>query len=182
MLIHLDSSGVADCAPGSPTQARSRAAIENLLLAHFEGSHAISLSPPDAELLCAASPPWSERAARALDHIEESYSQIAGLRAEVPLALELGIGADFDSREHEVSGGQAVRHGAGVGARALTSAHLNTHSAQGGPALRTPRGVAIYPLPPGAATKEQRPIWEGRAARTKRSEEHRPGVGNWLVG
>ncbi len=108
MLIHLDSTAADDAVSNTATTARSHAAIENLLLAHFEGYHVISLLPEDAARLCMASLSWSARARRALEHIEESYAQIAGLRADVPWALELGLGPSFDSTIHDPSSGGKV--------------------------------------------------------------------------
>jgi len=108
MLIHLDSAAAADAISASATAARSRAAIENLLLAHFEGNHVISMLPEDAATLRMATPPWSERARRALDHIDEAYPQIAGLRADAPWALELVLGPSFDGKIHDLPGGAKV--------------------------------------------------------------------------
>lgn len=108
MLIHLDSAAAADAISGSATAARSRAAIENLLLAHFEGNHVVSMLPEDAAALRMATPPWSERARRALDHIDEAYAQIAGLRADAPWALELGLEPSFDGKIHDLPGGAKV--------------------------------------------------------------------------
>ncbi len=108
MLIHLDSAAAADAISASATAARSRAAIENLLLAHFEGNHVVSILPEDAATLRMATPPWSERARRALDHIDEAYAQIAGLRADAPWALELGVEARFDGKTHDLPGGAKV--------------------------------------------------------------------------
>jgi hypothetical protein len=108
VLIHLDGSGAADTISGSATAGRSHACIENLLLAHFEGNHVVSLLPPDAATLRTASPAWSDRAQRALDHIDESYPQIAGLRADVPWSLDLGIGPGFDGKAHDSPGGHKV--------------------------------------------------------------------------
>ena len=108
MLIHLDGSAVTDATSGSATARRSRACIENLLLSHFEGNHVISLLPGDAALLRDASPAWSARARRGLDHIDENYAQIAGLRADVAWSLELGLGAELDGKAHEVSPGKRV--------------------------------------------------------------------------
>ena len=97
MLIHLHTSAVADAASESATAGRSHAAVENLLIAHFEGNHVVSLLPDDAETLRATPLQWSKRAARALEHIDESYPQIAGLRADIPWSMELGLGASFPS-------------------------------------------------------------------------------------
>ena|GEM_PF-5738537 len=108
MLIHIDSAAAADAISASATAARSRAAIENLLLAHFEGNHVVSILPEDAATLRMATPPWSQRACRALDHIDESYAQIAGLRADAPWALELGVEARFDGKIHDLPSGSKV--------------------------------------------------------------------------
>lgn len=108
MLIHLDGSAAADAVSSSATAGRSRACIENLLLAHFQGDHVISLEPSDAALLRAVSPPWSDRARRALDHADENYAQIAGLREDVPWSLELGIGPGFDGKLHSAGDGKNI--------------------------------------------------------------------------
>lgn len=101
MLIHLDGSAAADATSDSPTASRSHACIENLLLAHFEGNHVVSLLPGDAALLRDASPGWSGRARRGLDHIDENYAQIAGLRADIPWSIELGVGPELDGKAHD---------------------------------------------------------------------------------
>lgn len=108
MLIHLDGSAVADAASDSRTSVLSHACVENLLLAHFEGNHIVSLLPPDADTLRLASPPWSARARRALDHIDESYAQIAGLREEAAWSLELGLGPGFDVDLQDTTGGRKI--------------------------------------------------------------------------
>ena len=106
MLVHIDGSAVVDATSGSATAGRSRACIENLILAHFEGSHVISLLPPDAAALHAVH--LSERAQRALDHVEDNYSQIAGLRGDISWTLELGIGPIFEAAATEVTNGKSV--------------------------------------------------------------------------
>lgn len=108
MLIHLDGSAAADAASSSATAACSRACIENLLLAHFEGNHVVSLTPSDAAILRAVSPPWSERARRALDHVDENFAQIAGLRADIIWSLELGVGPSFDGKAYATSDGRRI--------------------------------------------------------------------------
>jgi signal transduction histidine kinase len=108
VLIHLDGSAVADATSGSPTASRSHACIENLLLAHFEGNHVVSLLPGDAALLRDAAPGWSARARRGLDHIDENYAQISGLRADIRWSLELGLGAEFDGKAHDAPGGTRI--------------------------------------------------------------------------
>jgi hypothetical protein len=108
VLIHLDGSAAADAVSTSATAACSRACIEDLLLAHFRGHHVVSLVPSDAATLRAVSSPWSERAHRALDHIDENYAQIAGLREEVAWSLELGIGSSFDGKAHDAGGGTKI--------------------------------------------------------------------------
>lgn len=102
MLIHLDRSAVADAVSASSTASLSHRCIENLLLAHFEGNHAVSLFPEDVAALGDATLRWSERAGRALDHIGENYPQIAGLREDVAWSMELGLGEGFDRRQHVV--------------------------------------------------------------------------------
>lgn len=108
MLIHIDHTGVTDALSRNATSRRSHACIENLLLAHFEGNHVISLLPDDAADLQDASPAWSARARRALEHVEDSYAQIAGLRAELPWSLDLGLGAGFDGKAHDAQGGAKI--------------------------------------------------------------------------
>src|SRR5262245_53333862 len=110
MLIHLDGSAAADVTSGSATAERSHACIENLLLAHFEGDHLVSLLPEDAGALREGPLEWSARARRALVHVEDNYAQIAGLRADVPWSIELGIGAGFDGASYAAGGGRrAIR-------------------------------------------------------------------------
>lgn len=109
MLIHLDSSAVADATSRSATAGRSRSCIENLLLAHFEGNHVVSLLPSDAAALHAVS--FSDRARRALDHIEENYPQIAGLRGEISWSLGLGLGPVFEAGDVEITDGKAALQG-----------------------------------------------------------------------
>jgi hypothetical protein len=106
MLIHLDGSAAADALSGGASAERSHACIENLLLAHFDGSHVVSLLPADATTLRAAA--WAPRARRALEHIDELYAQIAGLREELSWSLELGIGPGFDGSAHATAGGKKV--------------------------------------------------------------------------
>ncbi|MFS8068637.1 MAG: hypothetical protein ACMG6S_19945 [Byssovorax sp.] len=106
MLIHIDGSAVTDATSGSATAGRSHTCIENLLLAHFEGNHIVSLLPDDAATLRAV--PWSDRARRALDHAEENYSQIAGLRGDISWSLELGLGPIFEAAAAEESNGKTV--------------------------------------------------------------------------
>lgn len=108
MLIHIDESAVADVASGSGTAELSHTCIENLLLAHFEGDHVISLRPDHIDALCRAPSGWSARVRRALGHIDDNYAQIAGLRNDVPWSIELGIGAIFDGVVHEIVGGTRV--------------------------------------------------------------------------
>lgn len=106
MLVHIDSSAVVDATSTSATAGRSHACIENLLLAHFEGNHVVSLLPDDAATLYAA--PWSARARRALEDIEEKYPQIAGLRGDISWSLELGLGLTFEAAEVEARNGRTV--------------------------------------------------------------------------
>lgn len=108
MLIHIDESAVADAASGSHTAELSHGCIENLLLAHFEGDHVISLRPDPADTLRRAQLDWSARARRALNHIDDNYAQIAGLHNDVPWSIELGIGVSFDGAAHEVATGKRV--------------------------------------------------------------------------
>lgn len=106
MLIHLDGSSAADVTSGSVTAGRSRACIENMLLAHFEGNHVVSLIPNDAAALRAV--PWFDRARRALDHVEDNYPQIAGLRGDISWSLELGIGPLFEAAGVKTTNGKTV--------------------------------------------------------------------------
>lgn len=108
MLIHIDESGVRDALSHGPTTDRSHAAIENLLLAHFQGDHVVSVQPEDIESLHGAALGWSPRARRALDHIDEEFAQIAGLREEVPWSMQLGLGADFAPRVQAGPGDKRV--------------------------------------------------------------------------
>jgi len=101
MLIHLDRSAVADAVSGGPTAACSHRCIENLLLAHFEGNHVLSLIPGDVAALAARALRWSDRAWRALHLVDENYPQIAGLREDLPWTMELGLGNGFDGKSHE---------------------------------------------------------------------------------
>ncbi|WP_437953886.1 hypothetical protein WME98_26705 [Sorangium sp. So ce296] len=120
MLLHLHESAAADALSNSATARGSHASIENLLLAHFDGNHVISLRPEDAEALLGSAHGWSPRARRALQHVDENFAQIAGLRDEVPWSIELGIGAAFDGTAREVPGGRRV-------IRAPLSAFDRTH-------------------------------------------------------
>lgn len=106
MLIHVDGSAAADAASGSATAGRSRACIENLLLAHFEGNHVVSMFPLDAAALWTVH--FSDRARRALDHVEDDYPQIAGLRADISWSLELGVGPIFDAAGSVAVNGKTV--------------------------------------------------------------------------
>ena len=106
MLIHLDGSAAADATSGGATAGCSRACIENLLLAHFEGNHVVSLLPSDAAALHAVR--WSDRAQRALGHVEENYAQIAGLRGDMSWSLELGIGPRFEAAGVETVDSKSV--------------------------------------------------------------------------
>lgn len=106
MLIHIDPTGVADALTQGPTSLRSHSALENLLHAHVDGDHVISVLPGDVATLRQAS--WSARARRALDHIDASYSEIAGLRADAPWSLEVGLGPDFTPTIHAIAGGPRV--------------------------------------------------------------------------
>lgn len=106
MLIHLDGAAAADATSPSATAARSRACVENLLLAHFEGNHVVSLVPSDAATLRTVR--LSDRAQRALDHTEENYAQIAGLRGDISWSLELGIGPGFEAAGVETADGKTV--------------------------------------------------------------------------
>jgi hypothetical protein len=108
VLIHVDGSAVADAISASTTAERSHACIENLLLAHFDGDHVVSLSPDDAGLLAQAGAGWSPRARRAIEHIDQTYPQIAGLREDVRWSMELGLGLGFDGCAHAVAGGRWV--------------------------------------------------------------------------
>lgn len=127
MLIHLDGSAVVDARSGN---ARSHACIENLLLAHFEGNHILSLVPQDATTLRAVR--WSDRAQRALDHADDNYSQIAGLREDISWSLELGLGPLFDDKAHEAASGRKVIRGC-------------LHSFERCSPLRAPRSLARAP-------------------------------------
>ncbi|MEZ4297529.1 MAG: hypothetical protein R3B70_21385 [Polyangiaceae bacterium] len=110
MLIHIDRSATADVLSRTTTARSSHTALENLLLAHFEGNHILSLLPDDAAALKNASPPWSDRARRALEHVEENYPQIAGVRWELPWTMELGLGPKYDGKAHrEPSFGTIIR-------------------------------------------------------------------------
>ena len=108
MLIHLGESATADAISASNTAQRSHVCIENLLLAHFEGDHVVSLRPDDIDALARAPLDWSARARRALGHIDGKYAEIAGLRRDVPWSIDLGIGASFDGAAHEVAVGRKV--------------------------------------------------------------------------
>lgn len=107
MLIHLHASCAADVVSGSASSARSRSAVENLLVAHFDGNHVVSIAPSEAQTLRDAAP-WSARARRALEHIDESYPQIAGLREDLPWSIEVGLGADFDGSAQPISGARRI--------------------------------------------------------------------------
>jgi hypothetical protein len=106
MLIHIDGSAVTDATSKSATAGRSHTCIENLLLAHCEGNHIVSLLPEHTATL--RDPAWSPRARRALDHIEDNYSQIAGLRGDISWSLELGVGPIFEAAATESTKGKTV--------------------------------------------------------------------------
>jgi len=108
VLLHLDESAVADAISDSATALGSHAAIENLLLAHFEGNHVVSLRPEDVDALLDAPLDWSPRARRALEHIDENYAQISGLRGDIAWSIELGVGPAFTGAAHDVGGGRRV--------------------------------------------------------------------------
>lgn len=108
MLIHLHESGSLDITSGSATAERSHEAVEHLLSAHREGSHVVSLRREDARALLDAPLEWSRGARRALQHIHENHPHIAGLRHDVPLLLELGLGAGFDGNAHDIGEGRKV--------------------------------------------------------------------------
>lgn len=97
MLIHLDESAVTDATSASPTAQRSQTCLENLLRAHGQGDHVISLLPDHAERLITLGG-WSREALRALRHVNDNFAQIAGLRADLPYSMELGLGAHFDGK------------------------------------------------------------------------------------
>ncbi|MDC0680460.1 hypothetical protein [Sorangium atrum] len=61
MLLHLHESAAADALSNSATARSSHASIENLLLAHFDGNHVVSLRPEDAEALLGSAHGWSPR-------------------------------------------------------------------------------------------------------------------------
>jgi hypothetical protein len=107
VLIHLDGSAAADVTSGSADASRSHTCIENLLTAHFHGNHVLSLLPSDVDALRAA--PWSLRARRALEDIDEKYAEIAGLRKRVPWSLELGVGPVFAGDVRDVDGRRVIR-------------------------------------------------------------------------
>jgi hypothetical protein len=106
VLIHIDGSAAADAVSTSVTARRSRACIENLLLAHFEGHHLVSMLPEDAEALRSLA--WAPREQRALDHIDEDYAQIAGIRADATWSLELGLGPAFTGGALDTSTGRHI--------------------------------------------------------------------------
>ena len=106
MLVHIDGSAVADATSGSATAGRSHTCIENLLLAHAEGNHVVSLLPTDAATLRPMR--WADRARRALEHIDYTYSEIAGLREDINWTLELGVGPTFEAATSEVTKDKTV--------------------------------------------------------------------------
>jgi hypothetical protein len=108
VLIHLDGSAVAEANSNGASAPGAHASIENLLLAHFEGTHVVLLFPDDARALQRHPLGWSPRARRALEHIDDSYPQISGLRDELAWSIALGIGADFEGSAHEVAPGCRV--------------------------------------------------------------------------
>lgn len=104
MLLHIDASALGEVLVESSSTAKAHECIENLLVAHFQGDHIVSIEPKGVQDLLKAHVGWSRRAQQALRHIEENYAQIEGLRAEAGWALEVGVGAVFDGKARQIDG------------------------------------------------------------------------------
>ncbi len=107
MLVHIDESAVREATGEGDTAEKAQDCIETLLIAHLEGNHVISLRPEDVALLSPL--PWSRRARRALQHIDENFAQIGGLREEVAWSVEVGSGHDFNGGVVEFEGRRVIR-------------------------------------------------------------------------
>jgi hypothetical protein len=109
MLIHLDPAAVADAVGGGGTSAQSRRCCENLLRAHHEGHHVVSIAPEDVARFARILPHLSETARNVLDRLLATALEIEGLRDRLTCYLEAGISAAHDGSVHpRADGGQII--------------------------------------------------------------------------
>ncbi len=108
MLLHIHGSAITHALSQGASAEGARDCLEILLVAHYQGDHVVSMERDDIVKLRASGQPWSRKATRALGHIEENHSQIAGLRAELTWIIEVGVGDAFDGKVDERNAGQAI--------------------------------------------------------------------------
>jgi hypothetical protein len=108
MLIHIDSSAVADVMVVSDTSERSFVSIENVLAAYRDRKHIVSLRRGDLRQLRKTAA-LSARARAALLQIEGEQSEIDGLRKSIAWHLELGLGPSFNGEVYEERGRWVIR-------------------------------------------------------------------------
>ena len=109
MLIHVDSSAVADIVHHGPTADMTFRALENLLRAHDAGKHVVSIGPRDLEALGAFPERFSAPARAALGNILGKRREISGFRMKVSHQMEVGLGAGFNGQRHDDGGRHVVR-------------------------------------------------------------------------
>lgn len=122
MLVHIDASAIAEVLSETDSTGQAHECLENLLVAHFQGDHIVSIEPTFAEKLLHANVEWSRRAKRALRHIDENYSQIEGLRTEAGWSIEVGMGPTFNGKAQRIDSKRCV-------VRANLTAFAHTHNA-----------------------------------------------------
>lgn len=108
MLLHIDASAIAEILAEGGSTPKSHECIENLLVAHAQGDHLVSIEPQFVHELLNAPAEWSRRAKRALRHIDENYPQIEGLRSEASWSIEVGKGTGFDGKARQINGQQWI--------------------------------------------------------------------------
>lgn len=110
MLIHIDSAAVEVLVRGGPSSDKTLRCVENLLQAHGNCKHIISLLIQDITKLQPLSGRFSESGRAALANILSRRREISGFRKQIAYYLEVGPG--MMANQHVCAGtGQQVLRG-----------------------------------------------------------------------
>lgn len=110
MLIHVETSAIADATSASPTARKSMECIDHLLCAHHECAHFVRIAPEDIDRLLQGSPRLSPDAFAVLQRISATAMELEGLQADLAWHLEVGVGPAFNGQVLPQSGGgNAIR-------------------------------------------------------------------------
>ncbi|MGK3963484.1 hypothetical protein WMF38_04760 [Sorangium sp. So ce118] len=108
MLIYLDPSAIADAIGDGSTAEKSCECIELLLRIHREGQHIVAIAPEDIEAFAPIFSRLSRRERSTLERIRGTSLELLSLKNRLYWYIELGVGAQFDGKEHPESSGSHV--------------------------------------------------------------------------